>query len=279
MKTAIEEIINRGEKSRENLLSVNLLGLVKSHIAEILQSGDFLRAGDVLVELSILVRLKSELLLLLFAVQQPKRERTITEEEDILDVFSIIRRTFKEEREEFKHKYVEREEEREVPVSKLTKIVQEILEREKFLETKTVKKNQYSIRKAMAEINALLEENPELLFQSLFEKKHSKIEIILMFLAILILAKSKKVIIYQSDLFAPIYVKKNPNAPKDTALADASNNEDDATDAEILEGRPSQQQDSLQRDSLHQDSLHRGKIQRGSSQSGSLKTQKRNTKK
>ncbi len=211
MNTAIEEIISRGEKSRENLLSVNLLNLVRAHIEEILSKGNFLDAGEVLLELSILVRLKSELLLLLFAIQPQKRERKITEEEDILDVFAVIRRTFKEEREQFKHTYVEREEVREVPVSKLEKIVREILEREKLLETKTVKKNQYSIKKAMAEINALLEEKGELLFQSLFEKKHSKIEIILMFLAILILAKNKKVVIYQENLFAPIFVKKNLN--------------------------------------------------------------------
>ena len=212
MNTAIEEIINRGEKDRENLLSVNLLALVRRHIEEILNGDNFLDAGEVLLELSILVRLKSELLLLLFAIQPQKRERKITEEEDILDVFAAIRRTFKQESEQFKHRYVEREEIHEVPVSKLEKIVREILEREKLLETKTVKKSQYSIKKAIAEIKALLDEKGELLFQSLFEKKHSKIEIILMFLAILILAKNKKVIIYQENLFAPIYVKKNDAA-------------------------------------------------------------------
>ncbi len=209
MKQVVETLINRGEKSRENLLAVNLLRLVEKELTEIRRSENYLEIGETLFELSILVKLKSELLLLLFSITNFRRERSIGEEAEILDIFSVIKNSFKTEEEKIKRVYVEKEEENEVPVSRLSKIVKEILEREKYIETKTVSKNEYSIRDAMKEIESLLTKNRKIVFQDFFEKKHSKIEIVLMFLAILILAKNGRIRIIQEDIFSPIYVLKN----------------------------------------------------------------------
>ncbi len=209
MKQVVETLINRGEKSRENLLAVNLLRLVEKEITEIRGSKNYLEIGETLLELSVLIKLKSELLLLLFSITNFKRERSIEEETEILDIFSVIKNSFKTEEEKINRAYVETEEENEVPISKLSKIVKEILEREKYIETKTVSRNAYSIRDAMQEIEKLLKEKNRIVFQDFFAEKHSKIEIVLMFLAILIMAKNGKILIRQDDLFSPIYVIKN----------------------------------------------------------------------
>ncbi len=209
MKQVVETLINRGEKSRENLLAVNLLRLVEKEITEIRGSKNYLEIGETLLELSVLIKLKSELLLLLFSITNFKRERSIEEETEILDIFSVIKNSFKTEEEKINRVYVETEEENEVSISKLSKIVKEILEREKYIETKTVSRNAYSIRDAMQEIEKLLKEKNRIVFQDFFAEKHSKIEIVLMFLAILIMAKNGKILIRQDDLFSPIYVIKN----------------------------------------------------------------------
>lgn len=209
MKQVVETLINRGEKSRENLLAVNLLRLVEKEITEIRRSENYLEIGETLLELSVLIKLKSELLLLLFSITNFKRERSIEEETEILDIFSVIKNSFKTEEEKINRVYVETEEENKVPISKLSKIVKEILEREKYIETKTVSRNAYSIRDAMQEIEKLLKEKNRIVFQDFFAEKHSKIEIVLMFLAILIMAKNGRILIRQDDLFSPIYVIKN----------------------------------------------------------------------
>ncbi len=209
MKQVVETLINRGEKSRENLLVVNLLRIVEKEIEEIKGSNNYLEIGETLLELSILIKLKSELLLLLFAIRNFQKERKIEEEVEILDIFSVIRNSFKSEEEKIKRIYIEKEEQHEVSMSKLSKIVREILEREKYIEAKTVAKNEYSIKEAMQEIENLLTEKSKIIFQDFFKKKHSKIEIVLMFLAILILAKNGKIRIIQESTFSPIYVLRN----------------------------------------------------------------------
>ncbi len=209
MKQVVETLINKAEKSRENLLVVNLLRLVENELNEISKSGNYLEIGETLLELSILVKLKSELLLLLFAITNFRKERRIEEEAEILDIFTVIKNSFKSDEENIQRIYVEKEEDNKVPMSKLSKIVKEILEKEKYIETKTVSRNEYSIRDAMNEIKILLSKETKIIFQEFFEKKHSKIEIILMFLAILILAKNGKIRIIQKDIFSPIYVLKN----------------------------------------------------------------------
>ncbi len=209
MKTALETFIEKGQKDRQNLLSIELLKVVGQELDEVRRSRNYLEIGEALLELSVLVELKSELLLLLFSLNTFKRERKITEEEDILEVFSIIKNSFKQENSEIKRKYVEDEEQKEVPFSRLSKVIREILEREKYVEEKAVKKNEYSIKKAISEIKEKLRKNDRILFQDFFMEKQSRIEIILMFLAILILAKNKYVLIKQADLFAPIFVEIN----------------------------------------------------------------------
>jgi segregation and condensation protein A len=208
MKSVLETYIEKAQKDRQNLLSVRLLDVIETELINVRKSGNYLEIGETLLELSILVELKSELLLLLFSLSTFKRERKITEEEDVLEVFSIIKNSFKQEKSEVKRKYSE-EEETAVPFSRLSRVIQEILEKEKYTDEKVVKKNDYSIKKAIAEIEVRLKEKTRIRFQDFFEEKHSRIEIVLMFLAILILAKNKQVFIRQADLFAPIFVELN----------------------------------------------------------------------
>ena len=209
MKTAVETYIERAKKDRQNLLAVTLFDVVSNEIKHLKESRDYLEIGEIVVELSTLIELKSELLLLLFSIATFKKEKLITEEEDILEVFSIIKKSFSSEKTDINRKFTIREEEEKVPISRLSKIVREILEKEKVLEEKVVRKNDYSIKEAIAEIKARLAEKKEILFQDFFKEKHTRIEIILMFLAILILAKNKFLLIMQDDLFAPIFVRPN----------------------------------------------------------------------
>ena len=209
MKTAIETYIESAKKDNKNLLSIELLSVIEKEIGEARESSSYLEIGDILIELSVLIELKSELLLLLFSLATVKRERKIVEEEDVLEVFSIIKNSFEKDNSEIKRKYIEKEEQTEVPLSRLSKVIREILEKETLMEEKVVKKNDYSIKKAISEIKESLSGNKRILFRDFFKEKHSRIEIILMFLAILILAKNKYLLIEQAGLFAPIFIKLN----------------------------------------------------------------------
>ena len=72
-----------------------------------------------------------------------------------------------------------------------------------------IKKDTYTIDKKIKHIKNLLIIKPKLEFNSIFNKKSSKIEIIVTFLAILELIKLKEIIILQKNNFDNIIIKKN----------------------------------------------------------------------
>jgi len=194
--TVLSEIIKNAKESRENLLTINLISTVEKELKDIRSSEDFLEVGNTILYLSTLIALKSELLLYLFSL----------EDTELMEIFSIIQKSISKKNTFKKAQYVEVDEEDNIPLSKLSKIVQELLERESYLDEKEIKKNNISIKETMKMLKEEIKKKKKIVFQELFTGKRSRLEIVLMFLAILILAKSKFAKITQKDTFAPIYV-------------------------------------------------------------------------
>jgi len=130
----------------------------------------------------------------------------MSEDTELMEIFSIIQKSISKKNTFKKAQYVEVDEEDNIPLSKLSKIVQELLERESYLDEKEIKKNNISIKETMKMLKEEIKKKKKIVFQELFTGKRSRLEIVLMFLAILILAKSKFAKITQKDTFAPIYV-------------------------------------------------------------------------
>ncbi len=204
--TVLSEIIKTAKESRENLLTINLISTVEKELKDIRSSEDFLEVGNTILYLSTLIALKSELLLYLFSLESSKKKKEMSEDTELMEIFSIIQRSISKTNTFKKTQYVEIEEEDSVPLSKLSKIVQELLERESYLDEKEVKKNNISIKETMKMLKEEIKKKKKIIFQELFTSKRSRLEIVLLFLAILILAKSKFAKITQKDTFAPIYV-------------------------------------------------------------------------
>jgi len=204
--TVLSEIIKNAKESRENLLTINLISTVEKELKDIRSSEDFLKVGNTILYLSTLIALKSELLLYLFSLESSKRKKEMSEDTELMEIFSIIQKSISKKNTFKKAQYVEVDEEDNIPLSKLSKIVQELLERESYLDEKEIKKNNISIKETMKMLKEEIKKKKKIVFQELFTGKRSRLEIVLMFLAILILAKSKFAKITQKDTFAPIYV-------------------------------------------------------------------------
>ncbi len=204
--TVLSEIIKNVKESRENLLTINLISTVEKELKDIHSSEDFLEVGNTILYLSTLIALKSELLLYLFSLESSKKKKEMSEDTELMEIFSIIQRSISKKSTFKKAQYVEVEEEDSVPLSKLSRIIQELMERENYLDEKEIKKSNISIKETMKMLKEEIKKKKKIVFQELFAGKRSRLEIVLMFLAILILAKSKFVKITQKDTFAPIYV-------------------------------------------------------------------------
>ena len=207
MNEALSELVKKAKKDRRNLLAVDLLSIIEKELHNVQDENNFLMLGNTILHLSILVELKSELLLYLFSLQRDKRKKEMSKDAEIMEIFSLIQKSVSKEETFKKPKYVEVIKNDNVPVSRLLKIIQEILEKEKYLEEKKIKRNEISIKEMIETLKIKIKSEKKIVFQKLFENKKSRLEIILMFLALLILAKSKFVRIVQQDVFAPIYVE------------------------------------------------------------------------
>jgi len=124
-----------------------------------------------------------------------------------LDIINILEKTAEKAVE--KKAFVEKVSSREIPVSRLSKIVEEILEREKFYENKAVKAQDISVGDKIKELRDTLSQNIEIDFVNLMENCESKLEVIVTFLAVLILAKNGYLRIFQEDNFSPIKLVRN----------------------------------------------------------------------
>lgn len=207
MNEALSELVKKARRDRKNLLAVDLLSIIEKEFHNVQDENNFLMLGNTILHLSILVELKSELLLYLFSLQRDKRKKEMSEDTEIMEIFSLIQKSVSKGETFKKPRYVEVIKNDNVPVSRLLKIIQEILEKEKYLEEKKIKGNEISIKEMIETLKIKIKSEKKIVFQKLFENKKSRLEIILMFLALLILAKSKFVRIVQQDVFAPIYVE------------------------------------------------------------------------
>jgi len=208
MENLVEIIISNGEKDRKNLLAVNLLSIIKQE-TEDLKNKTNIEVAEKILELSILIKLKSELLLYIFSLEKiQKRVRELSDDEEITKILSIIEKGVSSK--VYEHKgYKEVEEDDEIPVLKLSKIVKEILEREQYLEERQIKKNDFSIKEAIENVKKILNKKKRIIFQEIFLSSNSRIEIVITFLAILILAKNKFAKIVQKKTFKEIYIELN----------------------------------------------------------------------
>jgi segregation and condensation protein A len=198
----LDEVLIESRKNKNYLLAVSLIEL----ICKELDSIDEVELPEKVVLLSTLVELKSELLLMLFGLISQKK-KTLDEEKDVLDIINILEKTAEKAVE--KKAFVEKVSSREIPVSRLSKIVEEILEREKFYENKAVKAQDISVGDKIKELRDTLSQNIEIDFVNLMEKCESKLEVIVAFLAVLILAKNGFLSIFQEDNFSPIKLVRN----------------------------------------------------------------------
>lgn len=208
MENLVEIIISNGEKDRKNLLAVNLLSIIKQE-TEDLKNKTNIEVAEKILELSILIKLKSELLLYIFSLEKiQKRVRELSNDEEITKILSIIEKGVSSK--VYEHKgYKEVEEDDEIPVLKLSKIVKEILEREQYLEERQIKKNDFSIKEAIENVKKILNKKKRIIFQEIFLSSNSRIEVVITFLAILILAKNKFAKIVQKKTFKEIYIELN----------------------------------------------------------------------
>jgi len=208
MENPVETIISNGEKDRKNLLSVNLLNTIREELED-LKNKTNIEIADKILELSILIKLKSELLLYIFSLEKiQKRVKELSNDEEIKELLSIIEKGVSSK--VYTHKgYKEVEEDDEIPILRLSKIVKEILEREQYLEERQIQKNDFSIKMAIESVKKILSEKKRITFQDIFLSSNSRIEIIITFLAVLILAKNKFVRIIQKKTFKEIYIELN----------------------------------------------------------------------
>lgn len=207
MNEALLGLMKKARENRQNLLTVDLFSIIEKELHTVQDENNFLMLGNTLLRLSILVKLKSELLLYLFSLKNSERKKEMSGDREIMEIFSLIQKSASREETFERPKYVEIIKNDDVPTSRLLKIIQEILEKEKYLKEKKIKRNEISIKETIEILKRKIKSKKKIVFQKLFENKKSRLEIIIMFLALLILAKSKFVRIVQQDLFAPIYVE------------------------------------------------------------------------
>ncbi len=207
IEQSLEELIQLGEKDRRNLLAFHLKTIVERSLKEIQEISSF-EVAERIVMLSLLVKLKSELLLLLFNLENlKKRTKEFSEDQEIVDIFSALEKNFAAKTFE-KAQYIEViEEEDDIPMLKLSRIVKEILEREKLFEERIIKRQDISIKEITEKLQARIIREKSISFEDLLRELKSRIEIVVTFLAVLILAKNKFVRIRQEGSFGIIYIE------------------------------------------------------------------------
>ena len=197
----LEDIVYEAKRSKNYLLSVSILELVENELEKI----DAFEMSEKVLLLATLVELKSELLLYLLGLKE-QRKKTL-QEENIEDIIEVIEKSV--ERSVVKRAFVEKVSSNEIPISRLEKIVKEVLEREKYYENKTIETPQVSVAEIIEKLKEMLTQLKEIDFRQLIEQCTSKIEVIATFLAVLILAKNKFLRIIQESHFSPIVLRIN----------------------------------------------------------------------
>jgi segregation and condensation protein A len=206
----IYEIFESAEEKRENLLTVNLAEIVRKTLESFNNSTGYEIANKVFI-MSVLVKFKSELLLMLFNLEdfsKNKHIKPLSEDPEVVEIFSALQKSFSTKNFE-RTNYFEINSVEEIPFVKLSRIVKEILEREKYFEHRTIEKNDISIVDVLEELKERIIRERSISFEELLQNLTTRIEIVINFLAVLILAKNKFIVIVQRDAFAPIYLEQH----------------------------------------------------------------------
>lgn len=198
---SLEDIVYEAKRSKNYLLSVSILELVENELEKI----DAFEMSEKVLLLATLVELKSELLLYLLGLKEQRKKSL--QEENIEDIIEVIEKSV--EKSVVKRAFVEKVSSNEIPISRLEKIVKEVLEREKYYENKTIETPQVSVAEIIEKLKETLTQLKEIDFKQLIEQCTSKIEVIATFLAVLILAKNKFIRIIQESHFSPIVLRIN----------------------------------------------------------------------
>jgi len=199
----LDYVLEEAKRNKNFLLTVSILDLIERELKDKNDEEDKL---DKIFVLSVLVELKSELLLYLFNLV-PQKKKNFESEEDVVEIVNLLEKTV--EKKVVRSSFIEKVSTNEIPISKLTKIVKEVLEREKFYENKVIVNNSISLAEIMENLKERLKKEFEIDFKILIEECNSKLEIIVTFLAVLILAKNKYLLIIQEDNFSPILLRYN----------------------------------------------------------------------
>jgi len=206
----IYEIFESAEEKRENLLTVNLAEIVRKTLESFNNSTGYEIANKVFI-MSVLIKFKSELLLILFDLEdfsKNKHIKPLNEDLEVVEIFSALQKSFSTKTFE-RTNYFEINSVEEIPFVKLSRIVKEILEREKYFEHRTVEKNDISIADVLEQLKERIIREKSISFEELLQNLTTRIEIVINFLAVLILAKNKFIVIVQRDAFAPIYLEQH----------------------------------------------------------------------
>lgn len=205
----IEEIFEFAEEKRENLFTVNLVEIVRQTLKSLNNFTAYEISNKVFM-MSVLIELKSELLLTLFSLEdfsKKKRIKPLNDDLEIVEIFSALQKSFSTKAFQ-RTNYFEIDSVEEIPFVKLSRIVKEILEREKYFEHRTIEKNDISIVDVLEKLKKRIINERSISFEELLQNLTTRIEIVINFLAVLILAKNKFIVIVQKDAFAPIYLEQ-----------------------------------------------------------------------
>ncbi|MGC9100515.1 MAG: segregation/condensation protein A [Caldisericum sp.] len=198
---SLEEIVYEAKRNKNSLLSISILELVSNELQRI----DNFELSEKILLLATLLELKSELLLYLLGLKE--QEKKTLHEENIDDIIEVLEKSV--EKTVIRRTFVEKVSSNEIPISRLEKIVKEVLQREKYYENKTISVEQVSVAYIIEKLKEKLTQFIEIDFRKLIEECNSKIEVIATFLAVLILAKNNFLKILQEDHFSPIILRLN----------------------------------------------------------------------
>lgn len=201
----LEEYIKSGLKDRNYLISFSLIKIVSEEIKRLKKTPLFETTFGI-EELSILIKLKSELLLAAFGlVNFERRKRQQIDDEEITEIFSVLEKNFSEK--VFIKKPYTEEEEEDIPVLRLSKIVREILEREKLYDNREIERSDVSIQEITEKLKERMTNEKRVKFKDIMTQCKSRLEIVATFLAILLLCKTKFLRITQKNHFKEIYLQ------------------------------------------------------------------------
>lgn len=94
-------------------------------------------------------------------------------------------------------------------IASFSSLMQKVTIKAEAVQEKKIEKDKFTVAQKIAQIKDMLIEKKEFLFTDLFEKEHTKSEVINTFLALLELLKRQYIFVVQNELFDTITIKRN----------------------------------------------------------------------